>query len=251
MPELKLGKKEAVFDPRTLRAKSILQDRPLPEVYDVDDSHPGVPTPMYQNDQHGCCVIAARAHHTLRLVLEHGAMPQITDAEVLATYYRETGGGDDGLVMLDSLKAWRRGGWIAGRAVDTIAAFTSIYAWDHQEIKLAIYNLGGVHLGIEMPRAASRQFDAGQPWTVESGIDGRRGTWGGHAIYVLAWDRDGLTCVTWGKRQRLSWEWLDAYCSEAYGIVDSATADRPGVATGSVRDFLAGVSRPNPGGATA
>jgi len=249
MPDVKLGKRTAVFDTRTLHATSILRRRTLPEVYDVDDTHPGVPTPMFANDAHGDCVIAARAHHTLRLVLEHGAMPQITDAEVLSTYYRETGGDDTGLVMLDSLKAWRRAGWIAGREVDYIAAFGAIHVWNHEEIKLAIYHLGGVHLGVEMPRSASDQFDAGDPWTVTSGRDARAGSWGGHAIYVLAWDRDGLTCVTWGKRQRMSWEWYDAYCSEAYGIVDSAT--RTGLDAPALRDFLAGVTSPNRQGGTS
>ncbi|MBI3877728.1 MAG: hypothetical protein HY300_17510, partial [Verrucomicrobia bacterium] len=63
----KLGKASARQDERNLKLAAILKaPPPAPAAYDFDVKHPGIPTPMFANDAHGDCVIAARAHLTLR-----------------------------------------------------------------------------------------------------------------------------------------------------------------------------------------
>jgi len=68
-----LGKRPAKFDSRNIRFSDILRVPlkklpPIPDEYSIDVHLPNVmPTPMFANDQWGCCVIAARAHQTLRL----------------------------------------------------------------------------------------------------------------------------------------------------------------------------------------
>ncbi|MGB6874974.1 MAG: hypothetical protein WBD87_02970, partial [Candidatus Acidiferrales bacterium] len=42
------------------------------------------------------------------------------------------------------------------------------------------------------------------------------GSWGGHAVPVLAYDSDGLTCITWGAKKRMTWAFFAQYCDEAY-----------------------------------
>ena len=42
------------------------------------------------------------------------------------------------------------------------------------------------------------------------------GSWGGHAVPVLAYDADTLTCVTWGAKKRMTWEFFARYCDESY-----------------------------------
>lgn len=42
------------------------------------------------------------------------------------------------------------------------------------------------------------------------------GSWGGHAVPVLAYDSDTLTCITWGAKKRMTWEFLARYCDESY-----------------------------------
>jgi len=228
MPDVKLGKLAPVFDRRTLRASSIMKSVTLPDRYSVDGTLPAgaVPTPMFANDVNGCCVISARAHHTLRLMLQHGALPQITDEDVVRQYYLETGGEDAGLVMLHSLKSWRSDGWLAAGVQDRIAAFTSIRPKVIDEIKTAIYTMDGVHFGIELPLKASEQFDTGEPWE-NVDVPGKPwysqpGGWGGHAILAYAWEPGWFECITWGKRQRMSYEWIERYASEAYAVIDSA-----------------------------
>lgn len=42
------------------------------------------------------------------------------------------------------------------------------------------------------------------------------GSWGGHAVPVLAYDSSGLTCITWGAKKRMTWDFFAQYCDEAY-----------------------------------
>ena len=48
---------------------------------------------------------------------------------------------------------------------------------------------------------------------------GAPGSWGGHAVPVVAYDPRGLTVITWGKALRMTWGFWQAYCDEAYGIL--------------------------------
>lgn len=42
------------------------------------------------------------------------------------------------------------------------------------------------------------------------------GSWGGHAVPVLAYDSEGLTCITWGAKKQMTWEFFSRYCDESY-----------------------------------
>ena len=72
----KLGKASAKKDKRNLKFATLLRAAPaLPDSYDFDTTHPGIPTPMFGNDTHGDCVIAGRAHQTLRFEdIEQGSV---------------------------------------------------------------------------------------------------------------------------------------------------------------------------------
>src|SRR5437899_12561652 len=89
----KLGKAPAKRDDRNLKFASLLLAAPaLPPSYDFDLSHAGIPTPMFGNDVHGDCVIAGRAHQTLRFEdIEQGSVLMIRDQDVVDEYFQETG----------------------------------------------------------------------------------------------------------------------------------------------------------------
>jgi len=73
----KLGKAAAKKDQRNLLFAAVLRATAptLPSDYDFDITHPGIPTPMFGNDTHGDCVIAGRAHQTLRFEdIEQGSV---------------------------------------------------------------------------------------------------------------------------------------------------------------------------------
>src|SRR5882762_9392904 len=106
----KLGKAPCKRDKRNLMFAAILRAKvKVPKEYDFDLKHAGIPTPMFGNDTYGDCVIAGRAHQTLRFeLIEQGSKIGIADADVVREYLKETGGADSGLVVLDSLNEWRQ-----------------------------------------------------------------------------------------------------------------------------------------------
>ena len=237
----KLGKDAPKIDRRTLLVDDLYIAKdlpPIPQVYDFDAAHPGAPLPMFANDVHGDCVLAGRAHMTLRMeFIEQNAWLKITDAQVLAEYFKESGGADNGLVMLDSLNAWRRG-WKAAGQTYTIDAYAAVTPKKHASVQAAIYLLDGIYTGFALPISAQAQV--GKVWDVVAGARGKPGSWGGHCVYVPAWNATGPVCVTWGKRQQMTWAFWDKYCDESYAIVDNLDAWRakPGIDVKSLEAYL-------------
>jgi hypothetical protein len=236
----KLGKAEARRDSRNLRFRTILRAQPLPASYDFDTKHPGIPTPMFGNDDKGDCVMAGRAHQTLRFEdIEQGSVLMITDKDVLNEYFKETGGADSGLVVLDSLNEWRQTGWKVGKKNYKIQAYAEINPKSRSEVKQAIFADVGVGLGLQLPLSAQKQIQTGQPWTVTSGPDSKVGSWGGHYVYVPGYTSKGPVCVTWGRKQQIAWSWLTKYCDEAYAIFDAKDSFKlKSIDTAKIQDFL-------------
>lgn len=218
----KLGKRPAIHDDRTIKMASLFKKRVKmpPLSYNFDEANKGCDTPMFLNDVLGDCVIAGRAHMTRRLeLIEQGSVINVSDDEVKRQYFSETGGNDSGLNMLKSLKCWRKSGWIAAKSLYYIHAFASIATSNKVHIAKAIYHLSGVYAGFDLPVSAQKQI--GSVWKVTTGKDSVAGSWGGHCIYIYGYNKDGLECVTWGARQKMTWDWFNKYCDEAYGVVDS------------------------------
>lgn len=280
---LKLGRGPTKTDPRTLRFASLLRVQslpPIPTTFDVDRSLVApsgplpegtvVPAPMRANDTHGDCVMAARAHFIVRAeARETGQILEITDAEVLREYFRESHGFDSGLVMLDSLKQWRRSGLRVGGIGDgkvnaddikhplgrayKCEAFASLPVGQGKSMRAAIAFLGGAYVGISLPLSAADQIDAGAPWTVTSGAPAAKGSWGGHCVLIVAYGEDRretsggvvvvdqwFECITWGRRQRMSLEFLQTYCDEAYAVCDKVDrwVANPGIDGKVLREYL-------------
>ena len=249
---LKLGKGTAAKDSRTLMLSSILTTElpPIPEVYDFDRGRSKIPTPMFKNDVHGDCVIAGRAHQTIRFErMEQRKTLNISDADVVDEYFRQTKGADSGLIVLRSLKQWRNEGWTAAGNRYTIAAFAKLKHLDRGDVRASIFLLSGLGCGILLPLTAQAQFAAGKPWDVVPDApdgQGNRGSWGGHYVYCHAYNKTGPVCVTWGRKQQITWAFWDKYCDEAYGIVDGLNkwrAGKPGIDVARLEKLLADIQR--------
>jgi len=224
-PALRLGKAAAKRDPRNFKFAALLKTAApaVPREYDFDKSHPGIPLPMFANDRFGDCVLAGRAHQTLRFeLLEQKKLIPITDQEVINEYLKQTGGEDTGLYVLDSLGLWRKVGWRAARKLYKIKAFAEINRKDPAEVRRAIYADVGVTLGLNLPISAQKQFQDNKPWTVTRGSGAVPGGWGGHAVGCFAYTPSGPVCVTWGKKQPMSWGFFQKYCDEAFACFDAA-----------------------------
>lgn len=218
----KLGKLPQKVDYRTFQLKNLFITKnlpPLPSAYDIDSTFSNFSdTNMYGNDRYGDCVIAGRAHMTLRFEdFEQVLLIKIADKEVTDEYFKESGGQDSGLVMLDSLNEWRKSGWTASGRIYNIYAYAQIDKTNHDELRYSVYLLRGAYTGFSVPQSAMDQFNAGQPWTVS----GDNTIIGGHCVYIKAYNSTGPICVTWGKDQQMTWAFWDKYFDEAYAVIDA------------------------------
>ena len=220
---LKLGKRPARIDHRTFRFAKYVKELPDPPVEPSWVTHVNN-WPMYLNDDLGDCTIAGAAHCIEQWLLYAKASsvaPGIalpSNTQVLAAYEAVSGyvpgdpSTDNGCVMLDVLKYWRKVG-IGGHK---IAAFMSINPGDLRAIAQAIYLFGNIYVGVQLPISAQGR----NAWTVRKGgiytPYGQPGSWGGHCIMIPALSPITLTCVTWGMTLKMSHNFFKDYCDEAY-----------------------------------
>jgi len=188
--------------------------------------------PVYRNDEMGDCTIAAIAHMTqLESALSGGTRLLPTDAQVLRWYQSitamensgqgydpVTGANDNGCIMLDVLNVWRKKAFDGNR----IYAYAKVDTDDTQLVRAACYLFGGIYIGLALPVTAKAQLDAHQVWDVWADGNSRPNSWGGHAVNIVGYDDKGLSCITWGAVQRMTWAFWIKYCDEAYACLPAA-----------------------------
>jgi hypothetical protein len=224
--KLKLGKHAPTPDPRTLMfASYVTAALPAPPpALNLATKVKGS-WGMMDNDQIGDCTCAAAGH----LIMEWTASAQSkmvtpTVAQIVAAYSAitgynpTTGANDNGAQEIDVLNYWRQTG-IAGHKIQ---AFVALEPSNHTHIMDGCWIFGGCYIGLALPKTAQAQTQNNQPWSVTAvGTtgDGKPGSWGGHAVPVVAYDARSLTVVTWGALQTMTWGFWAAYCDEAYAIL--------------------------------
>jgi hypothetical protein len=225
-----LGKLPARTDVRTLSLAHYVDRSVLPAPPATLDLAGRVPAwPMYANDRIGDCTTAAAGHMIEAwTAAATDRTVEVSDGDVLRAFDAvkivdpET--GEEGAVELDVLNLWRSTG-IGGHQ---IGAFARVATADHDLARTAAFLFGGLYIGLQMPISAQDQ----RVWDWEGRLDGpdAPGSWGGHAVDVVGYSETGLTAVTWGALQQLTWSFWDRYCDEAYCIISP--------------DFLAGGKTP-------
>jgi hypothetical protein len=220
-PTRKLGKLPPRHDRRTLRLADYLRTDGLPTPPVKAEYTTKVATwPMMKNDSVGDCTCAA-AGHMIEQWTTYAGLPFVpNDDQVLAAYSAvsgydaKTGADDNGAVLTDVLNYWRGTG-IAGHK---IVAYAALEPKNHRQVEDALYLFGNVYIGLALPVSAQGQ----KVWCVPAEGPhgpGAPGSWGGHAVPVVAYDPHGLTVVTWGALQRMSWYFFETYCDEAYAVL--------------------------------
>jgi hypothetical protein len=214
----KLGKLPARLDSRTLKVSNYFAEElpPPPPV----KSWLGAVTNWgeFLNDQLGDCTIAGCCHAIQVCSLAAGGEITLPDSDALHYYEKWCGyvngdpSTDNGGVEINILNNWRKYSF-AQHALD---GYASANFKDHTEIQQAVTLLGGTYIGLELPLTAQRQdvWDVVPEWT----SDAQPGSWGGHCVWVAAYDADTLTCITWGENLQMTWAFWDAYVSEAYAL---------------------------------
>jgi hypothetical protein len=247
---MKLGKKPARHDPRTLQARKYLlaPAGALPAAKPACDWLSAVPSfPLYGNDVHGDCAIAAIGHMlqvwSANVAADGGGnagQGAVTPSEdEILRVYQILSPKDDGCVLLDVLKYWRQNP-ICGVQ---LGAFAKVNPRDMNEVKVCLEIFGGLYGGAQLPVAAQTQ----ELWELptdegrapigdnhQSSIVNRQsnpfapGSWGGHAIPFGKYDASLIRCVTWGAVKDATWPWLLEYVDELYALISPDWLDGTG-----------------------
>jgi hypothetical protein len=178
------------------------------------------------NNKWGCCTCSGDGHIAIQQTLYgFNQVLNVTDADVLAAYV--TVGGfnphmgppgdnptDKGATVQQALHYLQAHG-IAGFR---IAAFGEVYRLDHEAVKQAIFEFGALSLGMNFPKSAMDQFNAGAPWTPVPGAE----LDGGHCVIAVGYDDDWVYVVTWGQVVKMSWAFWDEYVEESWAVISPA-----------------------------
>jgi hypothetical protein len=238
----RLGKKLPKIDHRTLKLSKYTTKLPPPP----DDSgyvNKVTDWGMMLNDSCGCCTVAAAGHDILQWTTYAGKAFKPSDSQILHAYQAVSGynpndpSTDNGAVVLDVMKYWRKNG-IGGHK---IGAFVAVNPKDPVEIKQAVSLFGNCYIGVGLPIAAQDPIDGenGYPcWSVPRtgpAGDGAPYSWGGHAVTIVGYGADthshkGVELITWGQVYDATWGWLNLYCDEAYAMVSSDWLKEDGTA---------------------
>jgi hypothetical protein len=226
----KLGKLEPKADPRTLLLATYLPTPPVtPDAVGLH-TRSILPWPMLGNDTVGDCTCAAALHWEKCMLALGGHEPTFTRAQAIAAYSAITGydparpSTDQGAAELDVLKYWRNTG-IGGHKIE---AFADCALGNEDHVRSALWLFEGLYIGIALPITAQNQ----KVWDVveTSSHDADPGSWGGHAVNVVAYDVESLIVVTWGQLQRMTWAFWHTYCDEAHAVLSAESLGPDGLA---------------------
>lgn len=221
MQVYKLGKQAPKKDSRTLMLAKYLTAG-LPALPTNSDWSQSVSEwGMMMNDSVGDCTCASAGHLIMGWTADQGNEVVPTDEQIIAAYSAITGynpsdpSTDNGANELDVLNYWRATG-IAGH---NIGAFMSIDSSNLDHIKYAVYLFGGAYIGVALPAGVQGADSWGDPPSQDG--DWAPGSWGGHAVPIVAFDDDAqeFTVITWGKPLKMSYGFFAAYCEEAYAVL--------------------------------
>ena len=222
--KVKLGKAPAFHDSRTLQLAKYIPEGALAAPPVSENFAKNVKRwPMMLNDRLGDCTCACVGHMLQQWTTYTTSSPNVLPDATIEKLYEAVGGynpsdpnSDKGAVILNVLNYWRKTG-VAG---DKILAFAGLEPQNHEQIKDSIVLFGNCYIGVQLPLSAQNQ----SVWSVPPGGphgQGAPGSWGGHAIPIVAYDNRGVTVVTWGALKKVTWQFIDTYCDEAFAVLST------------------------------
>ena len=230
--KMSLGRKAIKTDSRTLALGAYLT-RALPPPPPAADWTKGITSwGMMRNDTLGDCTIAGVAHAIQIWSANTGNTITVPDATV-ESYYEKWDGyvpgnpnTDNGGVELDVLNDWQKQGF----AGNVLLAFADPKYSNLVEIRQSIALFGGVYIGLALPISAQKQ----DVWDVAptGGASARKGSWGGHCVFVPKYDQHGFTCITWGSVKTMTIAFWKKYCDEAHTLLGQDWLSAKGAPSG-------------------
>lgn len=229
---MKLGRKAVKTDSRTLKLSRYVKPTLPPAPPAVDWSKGITEWGLMLNDKLGDCTIAGAAHAVQVWTVNTGTMVTVPDPVIL-NYY-ETWDGykpgdpatDTGGIEMEVLKDWQKHGFDSHR----LLAFADPVWTNLEEVRQAMHLFGGIYIGLNLPNTAKTQ----DVWDVvpNGGPDSQAGSWGGHCVYVVAYDQTGFTCITWGMLKTMTLAFWNAYVDEAHVLLAADWLEKKGSPAG-------------------
>ena len=215
--KMKLGRKAIKTDSRTLAlGKYLKPSLPAPPP-SKDWTHGITDWGMMLNDKLGDCTIAGVAHAIQVWSANIGTEITVADS-VVESYYEKWDGynpsdptTDHGGIELDVLNDWHNEPFDG----HSLLAFADPRFSDLVQIRQAITLFGGVYIGVALPVTAQSQ----DVWDVGKGADAKKGSWGGHCVFVPKYDEKSFTCITWGGLKTMTLAFWNKYCDEAHTLL--------------------------------
>ena len=232
--QMKMGKKEAFFSPNSPKMASLILHGNIPPVpASIDYSTRVSNWPMFENQNLGDCTVAAIGHLIQLYTSYTKSQPSVmTKDEIIKTYSAVSGyvpgnpATDNGAVEQNVLNYWLHNGVPVNGVINKIAGFARVNVRKRTELEYAIYWFGGAYLGVALPIA----WQTTTNWEKPANLLGNNapGSWGGHAIPAISYDSNYLTVITWGKKVKMSWAAYEAYCDEAWAVIDPLFVNQQG-----------------------
>jgi len=240
--KVKLGKKAALVDSRTIKLVKYLTSILPPAPANVDYTEGITSFGMMLNGPNsygngvptgglGDCTIAGLGH-AQQIWSLNARKTLITPADsiILSAYEAWCGyvlgnaSTDQGGVELYVLNYFRKNG-LGGFPLNMYADPNPL---NLEEVKQTIFLFGGIYIGIQLPISVQNQL----VWDVGYGPNGIPGSWGGHAVWVPKYTTDlttgnvTFTCISWGELIDITqafWTYSDKkagpYIDEAHALV--------------------------------
>lgn len=236
--KMKLGRKAIKTDSRTLALGDYLTPS-LPPPPPAADWTKGITGwGMMLNDQLGDCTIAGVGHAVQVWTANTVGIATVPDPTI-ENYYEQWDGyvpgnpnTDSGGIELDVLNDWQKQGF----AGHTLLVFADPKVGNLVEIRQSIALFGGVYIGLALPLTAQTQ----DVWDVVAGggANTKKGSWGGHCVFVPKYDEHGFTCITWGQPKTMTLAFWKKYCDEAHTLVGQNWFTTQGAPNGFNQDQL-------------
>lgn len=230
---IKLGRLPRKHDDRIPKYGAALNNAPLPPAPLTCDYTLGMPDDlgaMYNNSL-GDCTIAA-LYHALQVwsnLTYHVPLTE-PDVDILKAYEEACGynpanpSTDQGGVEQDVLAYAMNTGLPMGAGTDRhkITAYLEIDFKNLDDVKRAIYQCALVYIGIQVPQSVmDNADDVTVPWAAANNDV----IAGGHAVILIGYDLDFFYCISWGKKYKITHNFLAQYLGEAYAIADNLWFD--------------------------
>jgi len=236
LKKVKLGKKRPVLDTkRTLKLTKYLAPGIIaPETLDYskgirewgmmgngpDPNIPQIP------DGVGNCTCAGVIHACqVWGVNINGTLPAIPDITALQLYENWCGyvvgkdSTDNGAIETWILNKWHKKKKVYGFKLTT---YTNTDPADIEHVKLATWLFGISYIGLALPITCQNQTVWDVVGNPKLDYDSMPNSWGGHCVVVLGYDKETVTCITWGQLQKMTWEFWNTYCDESHPLLCEA-----------------------------